>query len=376
MSAAVTAPLTTPRGPGTPVAELEAVLATVAAGAGERDRAANGLDAALETLRRHGVLAANAVAGTWRPPAAAELALVRAVAAADSSLGRVLDGHLNAIERLAVQGPPELAGVELARAARGELRAGVWGGEPRPGEGEPATVHPGPVGERLSGVKTFCSGAGLLDRALVLARVEAGGPPILVWIDLHDTRRVEIDRSWYRSSGLRASASHRVIFHGAPVIARVGPPGGISAQPWFGRDALRTAASWAGMADAAVEAALDELADRPGRGGLEELAAGELLSARATITSWLDAVAPAMDDPARDLSAAALQGRVAIAAAARAILQIAARACGSHPFATGGDLDRVRRDLELFLLQHRLEPGVRRAGAAALAARRPAEAPC
>ena len=356
---------------------LDVVLAGIADSAGDRDRAGDGLEAPLEALRLHGVLGANAVAGTGRPPAAGELALVRAVAAADSSLGRVLDGHLNAIERLAVQAPPALAEAELARAGAGELRAGVWGGEPRPGEGEPARVHPGPDGEHLSGVKTFCSGAGLLDRALVVARAEGGGPPVLVWIDLHDPERVEIDPGWYRSSGLRASASHRVVFHAAPVIARVGPPGAISAQPWFGRDALRTAASWAGMADAAVAAALDELAARPGRGSLEELAAGELLGAQATITSWLDAVAPAMDDPGADLSAAALHGRVAIAAAARAILEIAARACGSHPFATGGDLDRVRRDLELFLLQHRLEPGLRRAGAAALSARDNAAAgPC
>ena len=47
-------------------------------------------------------------------------------------------------------------------------------------------------------------------------------------------------------------------------------------------------------------------------------------------------------------------------------LDEAARACGSHPFATGGGLDRVRRDLELFVLQHRLDPIVARAGAAAL----------
>jgi hypothetical protein len=36
------------------------------------------------------------------------------------------------------------------------------------------------------------------------------------------------------------------------------------------------------------------------------------------------------------------------------------------PFATGGTLDRARRDLELFLLQHRLDPMLARAGAAVL----------
>ena len=47
-------------------------------------------------------------------------------------------------------------------------------------------------------------------------------------------------------------------------------------------------------------------------------------------------------------------------------LDEAARACGSRPFAVAGPLDRARRDLELFLLQHRLEPALARAGREAI----------
>jgi hypothetical protein len=57
---------------------------------------------------------------------------------------------------------------------------------------------------------------------------------------------------------------------------------------------------------------------------------------------------------------------VAIADACRGLLDEAARACGSRPFATAGALDRARRDLEVFLLQHRLDPLLARAGSAAL----------
>ena len=358
---------------GTPsVRTLGDVLDAVSARAAERDVSGDGIEDALALLERAGALAQNAIAGTERPPAAAELGLVRAVAKADSSVGRVLDGHLNGVERLAVQAPTGLAEAELALVRQGLLRVGVWGGEPRPGEGggegEPARVHRagGSDHEVLTGAKTFCSGAGVLDRALVLARSDASPAPVLVWIDLGDPERVRVDPTWYRSSGLRASASHRVVFTQAPVLARFGEPGAITAQPWFGRDALRTAASWAGMADRAVELALAELASRPGRGPLEDLAAGRILAAQRTISAWLASAALAMDRAAHDLWDVALHGRVAIAAAARTILDEAARACGSHPFATGGDLDRIRRDLDLFLLQHRLEPGLARAGAAAL----------
>jgi alkylation response protein AidB-like acyl-CoA dehydrogenase len=344
---------------------LEGALEAIGAGAGTRD--AEPIppfpEDAFAALERAGATAFNAFAGPRRPPAAAELDLVRRVARADGSVGRIFDGHLNAAERIAVQAPDEIRERELDAFAAGELRGGVWGGDPVPGEGSPATAVGGRV---LRGVKTFCSGAGGLHRALVLARDERGGPPVSVWIDLTDERTVEVDESWYRSHGLRASVSHRVVFHDAPILAQLGPPGGISAQPWFARDALRTAASWVGMADTAVDAALSELAARPARGAVESLAAGRILTAQATLDAWLAVAAEAMDGHRDDLPAIALHGRAAIYDGCRTLLDEAARACGSRPFARAGALDRARRDLELFLLQHRLDPLLARAGEAAL----------
>jgi hypothetical protein len=46
----------------------------------------------------------------------------------------------------------------------------------------------------------------------------------------------------------------------------------------------------------------------------------------------------------------------------------AARATGSRPFATGTALDRARRDFELFVLQHRLDPLLTRLGKERIAA--------
>ena len=115
-------------------------------------------EAALAQLERAGALAFNACLGTTRPPAAEELGLVRRVAAADGSVGRIFDGHINAVERLAVQAPAELRDRELAAVRAGRLRAGVWGGDPIPGEGPPAEIRQTAAGEVLRGVKTFCSG--------------------------------------------------------------------------------------------------------------------------------------------------------------------------------------------------------------------------
>ena len=91
-------------------------------------------------------------AGMLEPivPLAEQLDAVRAVSRADGSVGRIFDGHVNAQER-------------LGTAAYDGL-LGVWGANPGPGEGEPAWVEDG----RLYGVKTYCSGAGGVERALVL----------------------------------------------------------------------------------------------------------------------------------------------------------------------------------------------------------------
>ncbi len=352
--------------------DLATALARIASGASERDADPRRRFPAdpFSMLGEAGALAFNAQPGSPRPSAADELALVRRVAAADGSVGRIFDGHLNAVERLAVQAPEAIRDAELAAVRAGGRLAGVWGGDPVGDEGAPAAVLGAPGSEVLRGVKTFCSGAGGLTRAAVLARRPDEGAPLLVWIDVADERRVEIDRSWYRAPGLVASASHRVVFHDAPVLARLGGPGAIAQQPWFGRDALRTAASWAGMADTAVAGALSALARRPAGSELEALAAGRILTAQRTIDVWIGAAATAMDAAGSDLPAVALHARAAIAAACRELLDVAARACGSHPFAHGSDLDRARRDLELFLLQHRLDPMLARAGAAALEARR------
>jgi alkylation response protein AidB-like acyl-CoA dehydrogenase len=349
---------------------FDEVLARIESGAAERDAESTPSfpQGPVALLEQAGMLAWNAHAGPGaaRPSAAVELQLVRRVAHADGSVGRIFDGHLNAVERLAVQAPVQVRDRELAAVVAQRLRAGVWGGEPAPGEGPPATVFEAEGVEVLRGVKTFCSGAGGLDRALILARQPGEGRPLAVWIDLTDERRVEVDPTWFRSHGLRASVSHRVVFHDAPVLATFGPPGSLGEQPWFSRDALRTAASWAGMADTAVRAALDELAQRPGRGQLEALAAGRILTAQRTIDLWIERGARAMDSRDEGLAKVAVQARVGISDACRMLLDEAARACGSRPFVRAGGLDRARRDLEVFLLQHRLDPLLARLGEAAL----------
>jgi alkylation response protein AidB-like acyl-CoA dehydrogenase len=366
---------------------VDSALAAIAQGAAARDAAPAFPYDAFESLRSAGLLALTLplAEGSRAVGHAAEWDAVRRVARADSSVGRIYDGHLNAVERLAFGLHEPLRSQELDAVAAGTLLLGVWGADPGPGEGPPAALEDG--GTRVSGVKTFCSGAGGIDRALVLVRGGQGepGPPYLAYVDLSDD--VEVDRAWFRGTGMRASESHRVVFHGAPVLQVLGGAGEIAREPYFGRDALRTAAMWAGVADTAAADALAQLRARTPIGDLDALAAGRIAAALATIDALLAAAGAHAGHQTREALSAASHAahadaapgasqldesitvRAQIAAAARTILDEGMRAGGSRPLATGSAFDRARRDLELFLLQHRLDPLVAKLGRRLLDAR-------
>ena len=383
------------------VGALAPALAQIALHAGELDAHPRFPEENFDLLKAAGVVQ---LAGErTRCGLTAEAALIRALAAADASTARILDGHFNAAERLALLAPEPLRCEELARIARGELLLGVWGADPAPGEGPPARVVEGVGGGlALTGVKTFCSGAGGVQRVLIAARDEHDAKRI-AYVDA--TRGLRLDRDWYRASGLRASESHRVEFDQAPVLALLGGPDEIVREPWFSRDAVRTAATWAGIADGILAATLALVGERALADELRLHAIGRMRVAQSSIDRWLDYAVDALDgaeptdaehasDGARvdgacvdvasaenggragaarpqgtDERALAAECRLALSDAARLIAAEAARVCGSRALIGGSDLDRARRDLDLFLLQHRLDPKLVELGAELLAGR-------
>lgn len=336
---------------------LEWALAQIATRAGELDReprfpAENFTDLA--------------AAGALAPPPgglAGEVRIVRAVAGADASTARILDGHLNGIERLTLSAPAPLSSAELTHIHEGTLLLGVWGADPAPGEGPPAQLVHTSNGPVLRGVKTFCSGAGGVQRALVVASGQ-DGLRRLAYLDA--TSHMSVDRGWYRASGLRSSESHRVEFHDTPVLALLGDPGELSREPYFSRDAIRTSATWAGLADCILAETIAAL-DPVRIDGVQAHALGRMRIARATIDRWLEHTTTELHQPNPRTSIApamlALECRAALNGCARLISDQAARICGSRALIGASTLDRARRDLDLFLLQHRLDPKIAKLGA-------------
>jgi alkylation response protein AidB-like acyl-CoA dehydrogenase len=98
---------------------LEAVVSAIYAGAAERDACPSFPEDAFSRLALSGVLAIPSPDPVGelgrRSSFAEEWSVLRAVARADGSIGRILDGHFNGVERLSLLAPePLLSGLRRA----------------------------------------------------------------------------------------------------------------------------------------------------------------------------------------------------------------------------------------------------------------------
>ena len=157
----------------------------------------------------------------------------------DAALGRLFEGHVNALQLIRIYGDD--AQVRWAETAQAQgARIGVWNNDHF---GNPLTFD----GRRLRGGKSFASGAGLLTHALVTT--EAHSPQdVQMWIVTLDNATSSTDREWWQPVGMQRSETHIVSWDEArPAVAEtLGEQGQYQLQPHFSGGGLRFAAVQAG----------------------------------------------------------------------------------------------------------------------------------
>ncbi|MGE3910850.1 MAG: acyl-CoA dehydrogenase family protein [Chloroflexota bacterium] len=194
--------------------------------------------------------------GTEAGGTACLLALLSEIGRGNLSLGRIYEGHVNALQLISTYGTP----AQIKRAAHDarsmRLLFGVWNTEANDG----VTIEPDDAGRyQLAGAKTFASGAGVVRRAIVPGRLPDGGWQMtLVLMDGDATR---IDPSWWRPIGMYGSASFKVDFTGVEIGQDdlLGGPDDYQRQPWLSAGAIRFAAVQLGGAEALFDVARAEL---------------------------------------------------------------------------------------------------------------------
>ena len=270
---------------------------------------------------------------TWR-----RMELLADASGGDLSVGRLVEGHLDALAILD----------ELGRAPAGPGIYGVWAAR-RPGE---LVASSDGDGWWLQGAKPFCSGAGRLSRALVVADAPDG----VRLFDLDVADVVVVDGTW-PAVGMAGSASNRVCWPGQAVKPdeAAGPPGAYTERIGFWWGAAGVAACWWGGARALLRVVRDDLArGDPGDAELADLGAGwaSVEAAGAILRQAAGQIDAQDHHDTEGARRTALIARQAVHHACVDVLAAAAAAGGARPVCLDADQSRRSADLYAYLAQH------------------------
>lgn len=275
------------------------------------------------------------------------LARLYEIGRSDLPLARLVEGHVDAVQIVRRYGTAAQVDMLRRALARGAT-LGVWNaGLP----GEALRLDDG----RLSGGKSYASGAGVLSHALVTADTSAG-----VQLLLLDLSRVPpaIDTDWWRVIGMQRSETHQVRWDHAPITDadRIGQPDSYAREPFFSGGALRFVAVHAGGVAGICDLSRDHLvkterSDDPFQAArmaeLFALADGAAATVRRTARLWFEDVDRG-DEPRLARVAAA---RLAVTAAAERAMVVAREAVGLAGQFHGHPLSAMLSDLAVYLRQ-------------------------
>lgn len=342
-----------PADPSRLLREVADLVPTMQARATAHDAAASFPRDDLADLRAAGAFAAplpralgGLGLGTERDGAAALASLLRLVGRGSLVVGRVFEGHVNALRLVVRNGTPEQARATADDAWSGEL-FGVWNTQ---AHDCPLTLADG----ALSGAKTLCSAAGFATRALVTADLP-GGARQMALVRLAPGERADV--SEWTAQGMRGSATGRVSFDGlrAPLVTLIGGPDDYIRQPDFSGGAWRVLAVLAGGLDGLAEAFRAHLLARGRDGDPHQRArAGRVFALQNTVRLWVGQAAALAEDDRSDggrVVAFTDLARGAVEAACLEALTLVSRSVGLSAFMRPEPVERISRDLATYLRQ-------------------------
>lgn len=296
------------------------------------------------------------------------LHLLKRIGSANLAVGRVYEGHINALYLIHLYASPEQRTDWYADVIQHRRLFSVWNTQAGDGVriGETHSSSDGRV-YPLTGAKTFCSGAGWVHRPLITGELQATDPPgnprkgwQMAVVPTERVAAIAQDSQFWRPLGMRASASFKLDFTGVSLTDAdlLGQPGDYLRQPCFSGGAIRFAAVQLGGAEAIYEATRQFLAglnrtdDLLQQSRLAEMAylieSGNqwLQTAGANTDRWL-----AEGADWRKLVAYANMTRTAIEEICLRVMPLAERCVGARGLLRPHPFERIHRDLTLYLRQ-------------------------
>ncbi len=295
--------------------------------------------------------------------AVAAFTALRALGRANLSLARLFEGHMNACKLVTLYGSDAQVSASVASVQSGNL-LGVWGADDAK---VPLRLqHKGRNGSRtenLSGAKVFASGLGYVTQAIVTAEDNGGVQLLLIPTD--DQRRADV--SMWDMAGMRATRSGRFDFTGIELShdAFIGAPNDYYREPFFEGGIWRYCAAHLGAAEALYSLTRDALIERKRASDPhQQRRIVEMAIALETTRLLLLRAACEVEEAGAppEKIALSLLAREHTNDACRTVLALSEQALGMGAHISGTPVERIRRDLSLFLCQ--AAPDAKRARAA------------
>ena len=311
------------------------------------------------------------------------LQVLKQIGRVNLSLGRVFEGHVNALQLVQTFGRPEQID-RFSNDVRMGKSFGVWNAESADG----VKLHL--LGEgryRLEGSKTFCSGCGYVERPFVNGALPDGRWQMCI-VPIEKVQ-VTVDPNWWQPSGMRASASYKVDFTGVEIGPEevISNPGDYFRQPWLSGGVVRFAAVQLGGAEALFDATRQYLQDL-GRTehSHQQARLGKMAIALEQGNLWLQGSAVQIeryadvfgDRPDRErpdsakLVSYANMVRTAIEQICMDMMQLSERCIGTQGLLPPHPMERIIRDLTLYLRQPAFDASITGVGSYVLSQTEPA----
>jgi alkylation response protein AidB-like acyl-CoA dehydrogenase len=293
--------------------------------------------------------------------------MTKEFAKVDLSLARCWEGHCNSMVLIDGMGSSAqkerwFAGV----VGKGEIWV-AWSGEPQARASSEKSAFGTTTtrvenGYVINGSKAFATSAGGAHWAILLvstagpggARHNSGSPESLLLLacDLSDTS-VHVDPSWWDPIGMRATVSHVVRFNETfiPDQNVIGRPGQYLAENWQTCFIPHYAAAFLGAAEGAYEFALDYITSQnKGTDPYVQHHIGQSAINVETGHLWLRHVADMWEAGRHDeAQLAGSRARHIIEHLAEDTVKRSIRACGARSLNRPSSLERIYRDLSIYI---------------------------
>lgn len=270
------------------------------------------------------------------------------------SVGRLYEGHVNALQLVHWFGDDDQKQRLFADARAGHI-FGVWNTQ----AGNGIRFEPNENGCTMQGAKTFCSGAGHVSRPIVTGERADNGDWQMAVVPI-DEKPVTFDASWWKPMGMRASASFQTDFSGVQLRNDdlLGNGGDYYQQPAFSGGAIRFCAVQLGGAASLLEATRDFLV-QVGReeDPFQRARVGQMAAKVQSGWQWLQSAAQMWEsrDNAAQMVAFAAMMRVATEEICNAVLEMAEKSVGARGLMRPSPIERISRDLTMYLKQPHLD---------------------